>query len=93
MGKYEAKQVLAKALETYRQRSYQELQYLLETQDTAEVTTDTGKLYQLEFQAVWDDREEGDLRIIGSIDDGGWRAYMPLTDSFIISPTGEFVDE
>jgi hypothetical protein len=28
-----------------------------------------------------------------SIDDGGWRAFLPWTDSFIIAPDGSFVGE
>jgi hypothetical protein len=29
----------------------------------------------------------------GSIDDGGWRAFSPLTESFILAKTGTFVGE
>jgi hypothetical protein len=29
----------------------------------------------------------------GGIDDGGWYAYVPLTDDFILSPCGKFIDE
>lgn len=31
-------------------------------------------------------QKNGDLRVIGSIDNGGIRVYIPLTDSFIITP-------
>src|SRR5205807_9836250 len=31
------------------------------------------------------------LRVIVSVDDGGLRAFVPLTDSFIVSPEGLFV--
>jgi hypothetical protein len=31
--------------------------------------------------------------VLGSIDDGGWRAFAPLTRSFIKSPDGTFVGE
>jgi hypothetical protein len=28
-----------------------------------------------------------------SVDDRGWSAFVPLTDDFIIAPTGEFIGE
>ena len=35
----------------------------------------------------------GHLRVLGSIDDGGIRAFFPLTDSFIMAPDGSFIGE
>jgi hypothetical protein len=31
--------------------------------------------------------------VLASIDDGGWSAFIPLTDDFIIAPDGSFVGE
>ncbi len=93
MNKKEAKEVLSKLLSDYQAKSYNELQLLLNSQNTIEVKTDAGVKYQIEFQAVWDNKENGNLRIMGSIDDGGLRSLMPLTDDFIISPSGEFLGE
>ena len=93
MNKEEAKSVLAKFLGEYRAKTYDELLYLLETPDTSEVTAESGTNYQLEFQAVWDDKEDGNLRVMGSIDDGGGRAFVPFADDFIIAPNGEFIGE
>jgi len=31
--------------------------------------------------------------MMGGIDDGGLRAFMPLCDDFIIAPNGRFVGE
>ena len=58
-----------------------------------EVAGPSGAPYQLSIQAMWDDAPNGDLRIIGAIDDGGWRAFFPLTDSFIMTPDGDLVGE
>jgi hypothetical protein len=33
------------------------------------------------------------MRVAGSIDDGGWRAYLPLCRDFIMAPDNSFVDE
>jgi hypothetical protein len=93
MDRAEAKRILARELEGYRGRSYRELLRLLEVQDTREVSGPGGTLYQLEFQALWDDRGKGHLRVMGAIDDGGWRVFLPLTDDFIIGPDGRFIGE
>lgn len=94
MDKKEGKDILAKQVEVYRKRAYADLLYLLKTQDTMEVTGASGAVYQLEFQAVWDSTKGGNLRVIGEIDDGGWRSFFfPLTDNFILAPDGSFVGE
>ena len=77
----------------YRRCGYDALLRLLEQQDVFEAVGASGTMYQLEVQAVWDDRKAGNLRVIVSIDDGGWRAFMPLASSFIMRPNGTFVDE
>jgi hypothetical protein len=30
---------------------------------------------------------------MGAIDDGGWRAFIPLSADFIMAPEGRFVGE
>lgn len=93
MDEIEAKEILANKLEAYRKRSYDELQYLLHTQDTEEIKASSGVVYQIEFQAVWDDKEGRNLRVIGAIDDGGFHALAPLIDASIVAPDGSFVGE
>ena len=56
MNKKEAKEVLSKLLADYRAKSYSELQLLINLQNTTEVKTDAGVKYQIEFQAVWDNK-------------------------------------
>ena len=93
MRKEEAQTVLLNLLNKYRAKSYNDLVCLLKKKVTSELTTDSGVKYQVEFQAVWDDKADGNLRVIGSIDDGELRAFSPLTCDFIISPRGRFVGE
>jgi len=93
MDKKEARSILKEHLARYRAKPYPDLLYLLEDQDTFEVTGPSGTQYQLEFQAVWDGRKGGNLRVIGAIDDGAIRAYFPLGDDFILTPDGKFVGE
>lgn len=66
-----------------------------------EGTSSDGTDYQLEFNAFWDDKPHGDIRVCGSLSAEPQRQllgflpiYIPhLTDSFIMSPDGSFVDE
>ena len=88
MNRQEAKSILEDRLAPYRSSRYEGLLRLLEEQDLFEVVGASGAVYQLEIQAVWDGRRGGDLRVIGSIDDAGWRAFVPMTSDFIIRPDG-----
>jgi hypothetical protein len=53
----------------------------------------SGTKYQVEIQVLWDDRRGGNVRVMASIDDGGWRAFVPLNRDFIKAPDGSFVGE
>jgi hypothetical protein len=44
----------------------------------------TGVEYQLELNILWDHKPNAVIRILGSIDDGGLRAFLPLTDSRLV---------
>jgi hypothetical protein len=65
----------------------------LDSEEHAEVVGATGATYQVETFAVWDGAKEGDLRVFVAVDDGGWRAFSPLNECFIIAPDGSFVGE
>jgi hypothetical protein len=95
MNNAEARSVLEMELAKYRARPYRELVALIGNPRTIEVRGSSGMLYQIEIQALWDDpkRANGILRVAGAVDDGGIRAHMPLTDTFLLTPTGEFVGE
>jgi hypothetical protein len=57
------------------------------------VALDDGGKYQIELQAFWDDQPDGNIRVLGSIDDGGMQSIFPLSSDFIVSPDGQFVGE
>jgi hypothetical protein len=48
------------------------------------VAAESGRCYQLEVDIVWDHQPGGAIRLLGGIDDGGLRAFLPLTDSRLI---------
>ena len=93
MDKKEARRILEEQLEGYRELYYKELTKLIGTVETFQVVGDSGTQYQLEIQAFWDDRPNGNLRVLGSIDDGGLRAFVPLSVDFILAPDGTFIGE
>ena len=89
----EARAVLRVELARYRGYTRAQLERLLSEQDIKEARGASGTIYQVEIEAVWDDRVGGSIRVLGHIDDGGVRALMPLTDDFIVAPDGSFVGE
>lgn len=93
MDKAEALEVLSNEMTRYRKRSYEELAGLIGQVDAYEVKAASGAAYQIEIQVYWDSKKGSDLRVIGGVDDGGWRAFAPLTDDFILTAEGKFIGE
>ena len=91
MNKEEALAVLDQHLALFVRRSYAELAAIIDHPQSAHASGPSGAAYQIEFNVFYDSGTSGDLRIIGSIDDGGWRAFAPLSKSEIMKPTGELV--
>lgn len=76
-----------------RRRSYDDLASLIGHPQTKLGHAEDGKEYQLEAEVFWDSKKGGDLRVMVACDDGGWRAFKPLTDDFIMAPDGSFIGE
>lgn len=80
----EAREILETELAKYRWWSYDQLRALVgDPKISLEVAGRSGARYQVEIRAFWDAKPEGDVRVVGCIDDGGWRAFLPLSDSFV----------
>ena len=95
MDDNEAIQLLEGELARFRPEPYAELVRRIEEKSTLEYeqAAASGAKYQVEIQFLWDDQPGGNALVMGSIDDGGWRAFLPLSRSFIKSPDGSFVGE
>jgi hypothetical protein len=89
----EARALLRRHLLAYRSRSHPDLASLIGHPQHLDVTGASGAPYQIEVEAFWDDEPGGNIRVLGTIDDGGLRALKPLADDFIIAPDGTFVGE
>ena len=88
MDRAEAKSMLEKELAEFAARPYDNLVASIKHIDVKNVVGESGATYQIEFDVFWDSKPDGNLRIMASIDDGGWRAFFPLTDSLIMKPDG-----
>ena len=93
MNRAEADRIIEKHVRLLRSRTYDDLRGLLGASQNQEVVGPSGVSYQLETQAFWDDQPNGNLRVLVSVDDGGLRAFVPLTADFILSSAGAFVGE
>ena len=88
MDTSEAEKILSEQLARFSGRSHSELAALVESRhlEAYEDRGASGTSYQVEIQFLWDGRPGGTIRILGSIDDGGIRAFFPVTDSLLVSP-------
>ena len=94
MNKEEALAVVRQKLASYRLEEYHELLRLLSNCEERESVGPSGARYQIQIEALWDDQPNGDLRVLGLIDDGSLRKLVcPLSDDFIMRPDGSFVGE
>jgi hypothetical protein len=94
MNNNEAIRLLEESLGAFRAESYEQLvQRIGQDPVCIERTGSDSAQCQLEISVVWDNRPGGDVHVLGAIDDGRWRAFAPLTRSFIKAPDGSSVGE
>jgi len=87
MDKSEAHKILGEQLARFSK--YTELVPLVESGhvENIEIRGAKATKYHVEVQFFWDDKCRRIVRVVGSIDDGGIRAFVPMTQSLLISPT------
>ena len=93
MNKVEALGLLESQLRPWRERSWAQLREEMNQSRRFERIGESGTWYQVEVQVFCDDKPDGAIRVMASIDDGGCRALVPLNDDFILASGGTFVDE
>ena len=84
--------LLHAAMQEYRSLSWEELDRRVDADGHCDVTGPDGRTYQIEVQVIREGRGPGPLHVLGSVDDGGWRAFKPLTVSFLVRPDGTRVE-
>jgi hypothetical protein len=87
MDKSEAHKILGEHLARFGR--YSDVVPLVEAGhvETFDTCGASGTAYQVEVQFFWDDKRKRNVRVFGSIDDGGIRAFVPLTQNLLITPS------
>jgi hypothetical protein len=108
MSKKEMRKILSEHLAKFRAWSYAQLTERVvrdrkqhDCLEHVEGVASDGTQYQMEFQALWDHKPHGSIRVFGDFSTEPKRpllGFIPIytpdvTDSFIMSPDGRFVDE
>ena len=88
MDRDEARLLLETQVEEWRHRSYAELSREVGHWRRFETTGPSGQHYEGHIQVFWQSAVQGPVKVIGSIDDGGWRTFVPLMTDFIVTPDG-----
>ena len=86
MDTVEAREILRRYLEQYRVQTYTTLASQVGHRKHDIVKSDSAKKYNIEVEILWDGQPGGTIRVLGSIDDGGVRTLLPLTESFLVDP-------
>ena len=86
MDKNEAGQLLEVQLEEWRRRSYAELSREVGHWCRFETTGESGERYEGVIQVFSLGGAQGPVKVVGSIDDGGWRTFVPLIKDFTVMP-------
>jgi len=94
MNKSEAMQIIQAEIDNYRSKPYSELAALIDAEPyVGQIIGSSGTEYQVEIMVYWDNKPGGAVRVIGHVDDGGWRANFPLGTSFIKASDDTFIGE
>jgi hypothetical protein len=89
----EARQLLEAEVEEWRLRSYAELSREVGHWRRFETTGPSGEHYEGHIQVFWQGLAHGPVKVIGSIDDGGWRTFVPLMTNFTVTPDGTLLSQ
>ena len=86
MNKQEAYSLAIKELEQYEILSYSELKEHVGENYNKEKQADSGVLYQIDTQVFWDCKNKKNIRVMVSVDNMGWFAFAPITESILVRP-------
>ena len=83
MKKEEYLEILNPIIKEYEKFSYEFWEQHLNSVISFEVHSKNNQDCQIEINSCWDDKPNETIRINFSIDNGGFRAYFPVTESII----------
>lgn len=94
MKKRQYLKLLVPIVAEYRQKPYEFWREQVGSEQiTFEVAAGDSRECQVEIDAMWDHKPNANIRVFVMIDDGGLRAFCPVSTDFIVAPDGSFVGE
>jgi hypothetical protein len=88
MDRDEARDLLEAQIEEWRLRPYADLSREVGRWRRFETTGPSGEHNEGHIQVFWQGLAHGPVKVIGSIDDGGWRTFVPVIMDFTVTPDG-----
>ncbi|HMQ10143.1 MAG TPA: hypothetical protein PKC21_06115 [Oligoflexia bacterium] len=87
MNKQHAQTILNEQEKLLSAIAFEELKHrFLNLSETKTIQGSDGVNYQIQIEGFWDDSSKKRLRIVIAIDDGGLRAFSPMTTDILVSP-------
>ncbi|HEY6948739.1 MAG TPA: hypothetical protein VI297_07980 [Gemmatimonadales bacterium] len=83
--------LLDEALARHRAEPYEKLVAGIGRPHVRSVRGSDGRDYDIEIEMMWNDQPGGLVRVLGAIDDGSERAFLPISDDFIMDQHGRVV--
>jgi hypothetical protein len=94
MDREEALSLLDAHLDQYRKLRYAEIAAKIGEEEFPVVVGPSGTEYQMEIQIRWDHKPNGNIRVLGAIDDGTFRgAFKPVCSDLIVRPDEHDLDD
>ena len=85
--------ILNAKLDDYHRMTCADLAAKIGYEEFPEVVGPSGTEYQIEIQIRWDNRPGGDVRVMGTIDDGTFRgAFKPVCEDLLVRPDDHVSD-
>jgi len=88
-----ARKLLKDELESLKTRPYSFFAQSVNRTTHKKIIGQDGTHYQIEIEVFWDNRRGGDIRVLGSVNDGQLQAAAHLKEDFIITPAGIFLGD
>ncbi len=93
MDKTQALAIAEKELELYRALSYDEIASRLGTKESFGSSGENGDEYGVEIEFIYDGEKWGPIRVWAAVSYSFWSDFSPVVNTFILAPSGEFIDE
>ncbi|NNE37574.1 MAG: hypothetical protein HKN08_04650 [Gammaproteobacteria bacterium] len=94
MDNSEAIELLDKELDKYKEFSYSKLKTMISAQPIGkEVRTYNDADYNIEVIIDWNEKPDGNIKVLAYVEDGEMRSFIPLSKQFIKTPEDTFLEE